>query len=42
MEMTYLRTFREVAKWGSFTRAAETLGYSQSSKTAQKQKHDDS
>ncbi|KRE58189.1 LysR family transcriptional regulator [Paenibacillus sp. Soil750] len=42
MEMTYLRTFREVAKWGSFTRAAETLGYAQSSITAQIQKLEES
>ncbi|REE83890.1 DNA-binding transcriptional LysR family regulator [Paenibacillus taihuensis] len=38
MELTYLRTFREVAKWGSFTKAAETLGYAQSSITTQIQK----
>jgi DNA-binding transcriptional LysR family regulator len=42
MEMTYLKTFREVAKWGSFTRAAETLGYAQSSITAQIQKLEES
>ncbi|CAN7751990.1 LysR family transcriptional regulator [Paenibacillus sp. LjRoot153] len=42
MEMTYLRTFREVAKCGSFTRAAETLGYAQSSITAQIQKLEES
>lgn len=38
MEMTYLRTFREVVKTGSYTRAAETLGYAQSSVTTQIQK----
>ncbi|KRF03171.1 LysR family transcriptional regulator [Paenibacillus sp. Soil766] len=42
MELTYLKTFREVAKWGSFTRAAETLGYAQSSITAQIQKLEES
>lgn len=35
MELTYLRTFREVADCGSYTRAAEKLGYAQSSVTAQ-------
>ncbi|MFC5529019.1 LysR family transcriptional regulator [Cohnella yongneupensis] len=38
MELTYLKTFREVAKSGSYTRAAETLGYAQSSVTTQIQK----
>ncbi|MCY9662432.1 LysR family transcriptional regulator [Paenibacillus chondroitinus] len=38
MELTYLKTFREVAKWGSYTRAAEVLGYAQSSITTQIQK----
>lgn len=38
MELTYLRTFREVAKAGSYTKAAETLGYAQSSVTTQIQK----
>lgn len=38
MELTYLKSFREVAKWGSFTRAAEELGYAQSSITTQIQK----
>ncbi|RKP47981.1 LysR family transcriptional regulator [Cohnella endophytica] len=38
MELTYLKTFREVSKWGSFTKAAEELGYAQSSVTAQIQK----
>ncbi|MBB3110068.1 DNA-binding transcriptional LysR family regulator [Paenibacillus phyllosphaerae] len=41
MELTYLRTFREVAKSGSFTRAAEQLGYAQSSVTTQIQKLED-
>lgn len=34
----YLQTFCEVAKWGNFTRAAEALGYAQSSVTTQIQK----
>lgn len=38
MDLTYLHTFREVAKCGSFTKAAEELGYAQSSVTAQIQK----
>jgi len=38
MELTYLRTFREVVKKGSYTKAAETLGYAQSSVTTQIQK----
>ncbi|SFT27021.1 LysR family transcriptional regulator [Paenibacillus sp. BC26] len=38
MELTYLKTFREVAKCGSYTRAAEALGYAQSSITSQIQK----
>ncbi|MBP1967861.1 LysR substrate-binding domain-containing protein [Paenibacillus aceris] len=42
MELTYLRTFREVAKWGSYTRAAEVLGYAQSSITTQIQKLEES
>ena len=42
MELTYLQTFREVLKWGSFTRAAEELGYAQSSVTTQIQKLEDS
>jgi DNA-binding transcriptional LysR family regulator len=42
MEFTYLKTFREVARLGSFTRAAEVLGYAQSSITAQIQKLEDS
>ncbi|KAA9000957.1 LysR family transcriptional regulator [Paenibacillus spiritus] len=35
MELTYLRTFCEVVDSGSLTRAAEKLGYAQSSVTAQ-------
>lgn len=38
MDLTYMRTFREVAKRQSFTRAAEELGYAQSSVTMQIQK----
>lgn len=38
MDFIYLRTFREVAIRQSFTRAAEALGYAQSSVTAQIQK----
>lgn len=35
MDTRYLQTFREVAKWHSFTKAAEVLGYAQSSVTTQ-------
>lgn len=42
MELTYLKTFCEVAKWGSFTRAAEQLGYAQSSITTQIQRLEES
>jgi DNA-binding transcriptional LysR family regulator len=35
LELTYLRTFCEVVSCGSYTRAAEKLGYAQSSVTAQ-------
>ncbi|MBD2868203.1 LysR family transcriptional regulator [Paenibacillus arenilitoris] len=38
MELTYLQTFREIVKWGSYTRAAEQLGYAQSSVTTQIQR----
>lgn len=38
MELIYLQTFREVAVRQSFTRAAEELGYAQSSVTMQIQK----
>ncbi|CAM3178063.1 LysR family transcriptional regulator [Paenibacillus lupini] len=42
MELTYLKTFCEVAKWGSFTRTAENLGYAQSSITTQIQRLEES
>ncbi|MFD0589794.1 LysR family transcriptional regulator [Paenibacillus sp. GCM10027627] len=38
MDLTYFQTFREVAIRQSFTRAAEALGYAQSSVTTQIQK----
>lgn len=38
MDFIYLQTFREVAFRESFTRAAEVLGYAQSSVTTQIQK----
>lgn len=38
MDLTYLQTFREVAIRQSFTKAAEALGYAQSSVTTQIQK----
>ncbi|TDF99181.1 LysR family transcriptional regulator [Paenibacillus piri] len=38
MDLTYFRTFREVARRRSFTRAGEELGYAQSSVTTQMQK----
>lgn len=38
MDFVYLQTFCEVVKWGNFTRAAEALGYAQSSVTTQIQK----
>ncbi|QHW32412.1 LysR family transcriptional regulator [Paenibacillus rhizovicinus] len=38
MDMQQFLTFREVAKWQNFTKAAEQLGYAQSSVTAQIQK----
>lgn len=38
MDLTYFRTFREVARRASFTRAGEELGYAQSSVTMQIQK----
>ncbi|HEY1016217.1 MAG TPA: LysR family transcriptional regulator [Herpetosiphonaceae bacterium] len=41
MDFIYLQTFCEVAKWGTFTRAAEALGYAQSSVTTQIQKLED-
>jgi DNA-binding transcriptional LysR family regulator len=38
MDINYYKTFREVAKWKSFTQSAEVLGYAQSSVTTQIQK----
>lgn len=38
MDIQHFRTFREVAKWQNFTKAAEQLGYAQSSVTTQMQK----
>ncbi|GCE29880.1 putative HTH-type transcriptional regulator YwqM [Dictyobacter alpinus] len=38
MDFVYLRTLCEVAKWSSFTRAADALGYGQPSVTMQIQK----
>lgn len=38
MELIYLQTFREVAVRKSFTKAADELGYAQSSVTTQIQK----
>lgn len=38
MDLVYLQTFRTVSKWKSFTKAAEQLGYAQSSVTTQVQK----
>jgi DNA-binding transcriptional LysR family regulator len=38
VDFVYLQTLCEVAKWGSFTRAADALGYAQSSVTTQIQK----
>ncbi|NEW05305.1 LysR family transcriptional regulator [Paenibacillus sp. SYP-B3998] len=38
MDLTYFRTFREVSRRKSFTRAGEELGYAQSSVTMQIQK----
>lgn len=42
MELVYLKTFREVAKWGSYSRTAEVLGYSQPSITTQIQRLEES
>ncbi|WP_028608417.1 LysR family transcriptional regulator [Paenibacillus harenae] len=42
MELTYLQTFREIVKWGSYTRAAEQLGYAQSSVSTQIQRLEES
>jgi len=38
MDLNYLYTFKEVAKWGSYTRTGEELGYAQSSVTTQMKK----
>ncbi|NBC70647.1 LysR family transcriptional regulator [Paenibacillus sacheonensis] len=38
MDIQHFLTFREVAKWQNFTKAAENLGYAQSSVTTQIQK----
>ena len=35
MDLKYLNTFRVIAEEGSFTRAAERLGYTQSTMTFQ-------
>lgn len=35
MDLNYFHTFKEVAKWGSYTRAGQELGYAQSSVTTQ-------
>ncbi|PFA70352.1 LysR family transcriptional regulator [Bacillus sp. AFS015802] len=35
MDLTYFYTFKEVAKWGSYTKTGEELGYAQSSVTTQ-------
>jgi DNA-binding transcriptional LysR family regulator len=35
MDINYFYTFKEVAKWGSYTRTGEELGYAQSSVTTQ-------
>ncbi|TMU84462.1 LysR family transcriptional regulator [Bacillus sp. BHET2] len=35
MDLNYLYTFKEVAKWGSYTKTGEELGYAQSSVTTQ-------
>ncbi|WP_064092932.1 LysR family transcriptional regulator [Rossellomorea aquimaris] len=35
MDLNYFYTFKEVAKWGSYTRTGEELGYAQSSVTTQ-------
>ena len=38
MDIQYFLTFREVARWQNFTKAAEKLGYAQSSITMQIQR----
>ncbi|MEC3884504.1 LysR family transcriptional regulator [Halobacillus sp. HZG1] len=41
MDISYFYTFKEVAKWGSYTRTGEELGYAQSSVTTQIKKLED-
>jgi DNA-binding transcriptional LysR family regulator len=41
MDLNYFYTFKEVAKWGSYTRAGQELGYAQSSVTTQVKKLED-
>ncbi|MED1203245.1 LysR family transcriptional regulator [Heyndrickxia acidicola] len=41
MNLQYLYVFKEVAKWGNFTRTGEELGYAQSSITTQIKKLED-
>ncbi|MFK7676487.1 LysR family transcriptional regulator [Priestia megaterium] len=41
MDINYLYTFKEVAKWGSYTRTGEELGYAQSSVTTHIKKLED-
>ncbi|MCM3770839.1 LysR family transcriptional regulator [Priestia aryabhattai] len=41
MDINYLYTFKEVVKWGSYTRTGEELGYAQSSVTTHIKKLED-
>lgn len=41
MDINYLYTFKEVAKWGSYTRTGKELGYAQSSVTTHIKKLED-
>ncbi|RDI45836.1 LysR family transcriptional regulator [Falsibacillus pallidus] len=41
MDLNYFYTFKEVAKWGSYTKTGEKLGYAQSSVTTQIKKLED-
>ncbi|MCA1055477.1 LysR family transcriptional regulator [Rossellomorea aquimaris] len=41
MDLNYFYTFKEVAKWGSYTKTGEELGYAQSSVTTQIKKLED-
>ncbi|RDY70912.1 LysR family transcriptional regulator [Halobacillus trueperi] len=41
MDVSYFYTFKEVVKWGSYTRTGEELGYAQSSVTTQIKKLED-